>query len=110
WDLWGGVVQPRNLVLGVYRGGRDGRDLYARLYGGIYPSGMTAFHTTLATGPSYHDRPDKLWNVVHFLQALADPYARQKLQNPAVLAKMKERLRAENDLFLEDLNGVKIDP
>src|SRR5205085_2759812 len=73
WDFWGTVVQPRNLPLGVYRGGRRGEDLYARIYGGIYPSGMTAFHTALKTGPSYPDRPDKIWNVVHFLQALADP-------------------------------------
>lgn len=109
WDMWGGVVQPRNLPLGVFRGGRRGEDLYARLYGGIYPSGMTAFHPTLSTGPSYLDRPDKLWNIVHFLQALSDPYARQQLQNPATLAKFKERLKADNDLFLDDLNGVKID-
>ena len=39
-DLWGTVVQPRNLTLGVYRGGRRGEDLYARIYGGIYPATM----------------------------------------------------------------------
>jgi mono/diheme cytochrome c family protein len=110
WDMWGGVVQPRNLPLGVYRGGRTGKDLYARLYGGIYPSGMTAFHTALATGPSYFDKPDKLWNVVHFLEALSDPYARQQLQNPATLAKFKEQLKAQGDLSLDDLNGVKLEP
>jgi mono/diheme cytochrome c family protein len=110
WDFWGTVVQPRNLTLGVYRGGRRGEDLYARLYGGIYPSGMTAFHTTLKTGPSYLDRPDKIWNVVHFLQALADPQTRRRMQDPAVLARFKQRLRADNDLFLEDLAAVRIDP
>lgn len=110
WDMWGGVVQPRNLPLGVFRGGRTGKDLYARLYGGIYPSGMTAFFPTLATGPSYFDKPDKLWNLVHFLEALSDPYARQQLQNPATLAKLKARLKAEGDLSLDDLNGVKLDP
>ena len=45
---------------------------------------MTAFQNTLSTGPTYLDRPDKIWNVVHFLQALADPYGRQRLQDPAV--------------------------
>jgi len=109
WDLWGTVVQPRNLALGVYRGGRRGEDLYARLYGGIHPSGMTAFQNTLATGPSYPDRPDKIWNVVHFLQALSDPYGREKLQNAALLAKYKDRLKADGDLFLDDLAAVKID-
>ncbi|MBA4064431.1 MAG: hypothetical protein C0501_12105 [Isosphaera sp.] len=110
WDLWGTVVQPRNLVLGVYRGGRRGEDLYARLYGGIHPSGMTAFGNTLAAGPSYLDKPDKLWNVVHFLQALADPADRRRLQDPAVLAAVKERLRAEGDPFLDDLAAVRLDP
>jgi hypothetical protein len=109
WDLWGTVVQPRNLMIGIYRGGRRGIDLYARIYGGIYPSGMTGFHTTLKTGPSYPDQPDKIWNVVHFLQALADPYERQKLKDPSILARFKERSKADGDLFLDDLNAVKID-
>lgn len=110
WDLWGGVVQPRNLVLGVYRGGRRGADLYARLYVGIHPSGMPAFANTLTTGPRYPDKPDKLWNIVHFLQALADPYARERLQDPVVLARLKERLKAQGDLSLDDLAAVRIDP
>jgi mono/diheme cytochrome c family protein len=110
WDLWGTIVQPRNLALGVYRGGRRGEDLYARIYGGIHPSGMTAFHTALKTGPSYPDRPDKIWNVVHFLQALSDPYERQRLQDPTTLVKFKARLKEQGDFFLEDLPNVKIDP
>ena len=105
----GTVVQPRDLPLGVYRGGRRGEDMYARIYGGIYPSGMTAFQNTLKTPPSYLDQPDKIWNVVHFLQALADPYERQKLKDPTVLAQFKERLKADSDIFLDDLNAVKID-
>ncbi|MCS7022833.1 MAG: cytochrome c [Gemmataceae bacterium] len=109
WDLWGGVVQPRNLLLGVYRGGRRGQDLYARLYGGIHPSGMPSFRNTLATGPSYPDRPDKIWNVVHFLQALADPYDRQRLQDPQLLERFKKRLRQQGDLFLDDVTRVTID-
>jgi hypothetical protein len=103
-------VQPRNLPLGVFRGGRRGEDLYARIYGGIHPSGMTAFHTALKTGPSYPDRPDKIWNVVHFLQALADPYERQRLQDSSLLAKYKARLKEQGDLFLDDLNVVRIEP
>jgi mono/diheme cytochrome c family protein len=78
WDAWATVVQPRNLMLGVYRGGRRGEDLYARIYGGINPSGMTAFHdrvTTAAPGT-----PDKIWDIVHFLQALGDPHDRKRMQ------------------------------
>jgi mono/diheme cytochrome c family protein len=110
WDLWGTAVQPRNLPLGVFRGGRRGEDLYARIYGGIHPSGMTAFHTALKTGPSYPDRPDKIWNVVHFLQALADPYERARLQDPALLARYKARLKEQGDLFLDDLGVIRIEP
>ncbi len=78
WDAWGTVVQPRNLTLGVYRGGRTGADLYARIYGGITPSGMTAFHDRVTTAPP--GTPDKIWDIVHFLHALADPADRKRMQ------------------------------
>lgn len=78
YDLWGTVVVPRNLTLGVYRGGRDGAALYARLYGGIYPSGMNDHKQFLAG--STPGKTDKLWDIVHFLQALSDPNARQRLR------------------------------
>lgn len=78
WDAWGTIVQPRNLVLGVYRGGRKGEDLYARIYGGIYPSGMTAFHDRVANTPP--GTPDKIWDVVHFLHALGDAGDRRRMQ------------------------------
>lgn len=78
WDAWGTVVQPRNLTLGVYRGGRKGEDLYARIYGGIGPSGMTAFHDRVKDLPP--GTPDKIWDIVHFLQALGDPAARRRMK------------------------------
>lgn len=78
WDAWGTIVQPRNLTLGVYRGGRRGEDLYARLYGGIVPSGMTAFHEQLKKTAA--GAPDPLWDIVHFLQALGDPRDRRRMQ------------------------------
>lgn len=80
WDVWGTIVQPRNLMLGVYRGGRTGEDLYARIYGGIAPVAMpsSAQH---ATGT-----PDKIWDIVHFLHALSDPADRKRMQerDPAI--------------------------
>jgi len=86
YDMWGTVVQPRNLMLGVYRGGRRGEDLYARIYGGIYPSGMNEHKQLLAANPAAPGKPDFLWDIVHFLQALADPRLRQlvQLKDPAV--------------------------
>ena len=78
YDMWGTVVQPRNLTLGVYRGGRRGEDLYARLYAGIYPSTMPDSKAKAANPPA--NQPDELWDLVHFLQALADPRERKLLQ------------------------------
>ncbi|MBX9625845.1 MAG: cytochrome c [Gemmataceae bacterium] len=78
YDMWGTVVQPRNLLLGVYRGGRRGEDLYARLYAGIYPSTMPDSKAKAANPPA--GQPDELWDLVHFLQALADPRERKLLQ------------------------------
>ncbi len=80
WDRWGTIVQPRNLLLGVYRGGRKGQDLYSRIYGGVYPSGMTAHFDRLANVPQLPDQPDQIWDIVHFLQALADPKQRALLK------------------------------
>jgi mono/diheme cytochrome c family protein len=77
YDIWGTVVQPRNLTLGVYRGGRKGEDLYARVYGGIYASTMPDSKAKAATGPG---RQDEIWDIVHFLQTLADPRERMFLQ------------------------------
>ena len=78
WDAWGTIVQPRNLVHGVYRGGNRGEDLYARIYGGIPPSGMTAFGDRVAKHAP--GEPDKIWDIVHFLHALSDPYHRKRLK------------------------------
>jgi mono/diheme cytochrome c family protein len=78
WDAWGTIVQPRNFLPGVYRGGHRGEDLYARIYGGIGPSGMTAFHDRVTTASP--GTPDKIWDIVHFLQALSDARDRKRMQ------------------------------
>jgi mono/diheme cytochrome c family protein len=79
YDMWGTVVQPRNLLLGVYRGGRKGEDLYTRVYAGIYPSGMNEHKELLKTNPPPPGKPDLIWDVVHFLQVLPDPARRRAL-------------------------------
>jgi mono/diheme cytochrome c family protein len=78
FDLWGTVVQPRNLMIGVYRGGRKGEDLYARIYCGIYPSTMP--DSKAKAGAAKPGEPDGIWDVVHFLQMLADPRGRKLMQ------------------------------
>ncbi|HSG69996.1 MAG TPA: hypothetical protein VLA12_06245, partial [Planctomycetaceae bacterium] len=51
-------VQPRNLKLGQYRGGRRPIDLYRRIYAGIAPSKMPNF----ATSP-----PETIWDAVNYV-------------------------------------------
>jgi mono/diheme cytochrome c family protein len=86
YDMWGTVVQPRNLLLGVYRGGRRAEDLYTRVYIGIYPSGMNEHKELLKTTPPPPGKPDLIWDVIHFLQVLPDPARRRQLADfdPAV--------------------------
>ena len=65
-------------MLGVYRGGRKGEALYARIYGGIYPSTMP--DSKAKADGAKPGEPDGIWDVVHFLQMLSDPRDRKLLQ------------------------------
>ena len=75
------VTSPRawhsTLALGVYRGGRKGEDLYARIYGGIYAATMP--DSRAKSEGAKPGEPDGIWDVVHFLQMLADPRGRKLL-------------------------------
>ncbi len=59
-------IVPRNLRLGVYRGGRRPLDLYRRLYAGINGTPMP----NLSATPGI--TPDDIWNLVDFVRSL--PY------------------------------------
>ncbi|WP_171186975.1 c-type cytochrome [Alienimonas chondri] len=61
-DVWGEVVQPRNLTRGIYRGGRRPIDLYRRIYSGIPASNMPGFGDNLSD--------EQIWDLVNFLMAL----------------------------------------
>jgi mono/diheme cytochrome c family protein len=63
FDVWGTVVRPRDLTTGVYRGGRRPIDLYWRIRGGIKAGAM----------PESDIPPDKVWDLVNFVQALPYP-------------------------------------
>lgn len=80
YDMWGTVVRPRDLTLGVFRGGRQGADLYARVYAGIVPATMPDFTANMKQSPSQDGRPNEVWDIVHFLQVLADPGERRALE------------------------------
>ncbi len=65
YDEWGTIVRPIDLTAGTYRGGRRPVDLYYRIHSGINGSGMTQFSTTL--------KPEEIWDLVNFVQALPYP-------------------------------------
>lgn len=57
-DIWDNLNQPRNLQLGMYRGGRRPIDLFARIHAGIKGSRM----------PSFKNTPhEDIWNIVNYV-------------------------------------------
>lgn len=63
-DDWGFINYPRNLTLGLFRGGRRPVDLYRRVHQGIRGSQMSGLGTQL--------KPKDIWDVVNFVRVL--PY------------------------------------
>ena len=63
-DDWGFPNYPRNLTLGMYRGGRRPIDLYRRVFNGIKGTGMPAGGTNL--------KDDQIWDLVNLIRAI--PY------------------------------------
>jgi mono/diheme cytochrome c family protein len=66
YDVWGTVVRPAILTEGVFKGGNKPEEVFARIRGGITPSGMPAH-------PSLSDA--QVWDLVWFVRAL--PYQRE---------------------------------
>jgi len=64
YDIWGTQVVPRNLTEPVYKGGKQPKDHFLRVRGGIAPSGMPAVE---------HLSNEQVWDIVHFVQALPYP-------------------------------------
>ena len=62
-DDWGNLVQPRNLTLGQYRGGRRPLDVFRRIYAGIKATPMPAFGRTAL-------QDDEIWDIVNYVMSL----------------------------------------
>lgn len=60
-DDWDNLNQPRNLQLGMYRGGRRPIDLFSRIYGGIKGSRMPSFKTT---------PHEDIWHIVNYVLSI----------------------------------------
>lgn len=84
WLLPEQVAQPRNLRLGIYRGGRSPADLYRRIHAGINGTPMPEGRTTL--------KPLEIWAVVDYVRALPyDAMSRHAHQHPTA-AVHKDRM------------------
>lgn len=62
-DAWGNLLQPRNLTLGQYRGGRRPVDVFRRVYAGIKGTPMPGFGKTAL-------KDEEIWDVVNFVMSL----------------------------------------
>lgn len=70
-DVWGNAVQPRNLLLGQFRGGQQPIDVYRRIQAGIKGTPMPGFGTSLSD--------EQIWDLVNYVLALPDdPKAGQR--------------------------------
>lgn len=74
------IVQPRNLRIGQYRGGRRPLDIYWRIHNGIDGSGMPAANGLTS---------DEIWDIVNFVLYL--PY--EQLSLPSVDLPTLDRAR-----------------
>lgn len=71
------AVRPRNLRLGVYRGGRRPLDLFRRVHEGIRGTPMPASKGTLS--------PEEMWNIVDYVRALPHEQAsRVRTTEPSI--------------------------
>jgi mono/diheme cytochrome c family protein len=78
-------LKPRNLRLGVYRGGHRPVDLYRRMHAGIKGAQMPNF------GPSPGNlgvlRPEEIWQLLEFVRSLPFEAAREPAPQPAHVAR-----------------------
>ena len=61
-DAWGFQLKPRNLTLGLFRGGARPVDIYLRIAAGIDASPMPGYAGTMTS--------DEIWDVVRFVRSL----------------------------------------
>ena len=62
-DAWGNILQPRNLTLGQYRGGRRPVDVFRRVYAGIKGTPMPGFGKTAL-------KDEEIWDVVNYAMSI----------------------------------------
>jgi mono/diheme cytochrome c family protein len=71
-DDWGNPILPRNLVQGLYRGGRRPIDIWRRIYAGINGGPMPALGESKDADGKPLLSPDDMWALVHYVRSLSE--------------------------------------
>jgi mono/diheme cytochrome c family protein len=88
WLLPKQELKPRNLRLGIYRGGRRPIDLYRRIHSGIPYGPMPAGASTQAGQKGLE--PEQIWHLVNYVRSLPfEPISRPHAERATAL--LKER-------------------
>ncbi|HEV8112776.1 MAG TPA: cytochrome c [Planctomycetota bacterium] len=71
-DDWGNPILPRNLVQGLYRGGRRPIDVYRRIYAGINGGPMPGIGESKDADGKLVLPPEDMWALVHYVRSLSE--------------------------------------
>jgi len=72
FDSEGYPVPPRSFVDGIFKGGNEGHQLYARIIKGIKGTPMPASEGIFSN--------DEVWDLIHYVQSLAKAGAQERAQ------------------------------
>ncbi len=72
FDAEGYPVPPRSFVNGIFKGGSDGHQLYARIWKGMKGTPMPASEGVYSS--------DEMWDIIHYCQSLARAGAQERAQ------------------------------
>ena len=71
-DDEGYPVPPRSFVQGIFKGGSEGHQLWARIFKGMRGTPMPAYEGTYTN--------DEVWDLIHYVQSLARPGSQERAQ------------------------------
>jgi mono/diheme cytochrome c family protein len=75
-DDWGHDIVPRDLTLGVYRGGGRPIDIYRRIHNGINGTPMPALGDSKKADGTPLLTSEDMWALVHYVRSLSQPRQR----------------------------------
>ena len=71
-DDEGYPVPPRSFVRGIFKGGSEGHQLWARIFKGMRGTPMPAYEGNYTN--------DQIWDLIHYTQSLARPGSQERAQ------------------------------